>query len=301
MQTTNPFAFARDGKFATPVLTPFISVYGLNYLNSASLDPIEKKAVDALGAAVQRLAVHKKWSANFANDAPTEELTKVKNWQDDNLEWTGEYFASEKEVYSVIDLGSWGKSYTPEHGIDKITVHSNTWGWDALEALQPYATALRKIAKKYEVNIEVKMIERVRKFKDMLQSEEMSIRASDSLSDFGRAEGFAVFLGSGYADFQWCPNTIEKAKLFGSESLAREAMKNKRYTGVVVKVETVIVEICGATHQCDQQLAENLTDALAALQKERLDNALQSAELETLRAHVARMENAQIQTIKRKM
>jgi len=300
MQTTNPFAFARDGKFATPILTPFISVYGLNYLNNASLDPTEKKAVDALNAAVQRLAVHKRWFSNFTNDAPAEKLIKINKLQDNS--WTGMYYIIDKDAYTVIDLGSWGKTYTPEHGLEKITAHPNNFGWAELETLQPYAATLRKIAKKYEVNIEVKLIERVRKYKEALDSNDMSIRAPDSVSDFGRAEGFAVFLGSGYADFQWCPNTIEKAKLFGSESLARETMKNKRCkTGVVVKVETVMVEICGDPNQGDQQLAENLTGALAALQKERLNNALQSAELETLRAHVARLENANAQPPKRKM
>lgn len=284
METLNPFAFARDGKFATPILAPFISVYGLNYLNSASLDPTEKKVVDALNAAVQRLAVHKIWSSNFTHDAPAKKLSKVKNWRDDS--WTGEYYKSDKEVYTVIDLGSWGKNYIPEHGLEKITAHPNSFGWSELDTLQPYATTLRKIAKKYEVNIEVKLIERIRKYKDALDSNEMSIRATDSVSDFGRAEGFAVFLGSGYADFQWSPNTIEKAKLFGSENLARAAIKNNRpRNAVVVKVETTLKEICDTTSM------SALHDALAALQKERLEHALQTAELETLRAHVARMEN----------
>lgn len=284
MKTLNPFAFARDGKFATPILSPFISVYGLNYLNSVSLDPTEKKAVDALNAAVQRLAVHKRWFSNFTNDAPAEKLIKINKLQDNS--WTGMYYIIDKDAYTVIDLGSWGKTYTPEHGLEKITAHPNNFGWSELETLQPYATVLRKISKKYEVNIEVKLIERIRKYKEALDANEMSIRAADSFSDFGRAEGFAVFLGSGYADFQWSPNTIEKAKLFGSENLARAAIKtNRANNAVVVKVETTLKEICDTTS------VSALHDALAALQKERLENALQTAELETLRAHVARMEN----------
>lgn len=294
MKTTHPFSFVRDGKFALPTRYPFISVLGLKHLNTVALEPEEQKAIDALNGAVKSLATETMYSPTHSNDDVPKELSKVTDWEGN---WKGEYYNTKKPCFIVIDLGSWTKTYTAEHGIEKITDNPNTWGWDTLEALHPYSNTLRKLAKKHHVNIEVKMMERVRKYKEMLNSEEISVRAPNSLSDFGRAEGYAVFLGNGYADFQWVPNTIEKAKLFGSESLARQAMENNRCSnGVVVKVETVIKEVCDTANSSDA-----LRDALAALQKERLEYALQHAELETLRAHVARMENQTAPEAKRKM
>lgn len=294
MKTTHPFSFVRDGKFTLPTKHPFISVLGLKYLNTVALEPEEQKAVDALNCAVKSLTTETMYSPTHGNDDVPKELSKVTDWEGN---WKGEYYNTQKPCFIVVDLGSWTKTYTTEHGIDKITDQPSTWGWDALESLQAYSNTLRKLAKKHNVNIEVKMIERVRKYKDLLSTEEISVRAPNSLSDFGRAEGFAVFMGQGYADFQWLPNTIEKAKLFGSESLAREAMQNNRCNDcVVVKVETVIKEVYDTSTTSDA-----LRDALAALQKERLEQALQTAELETLRAHVARLENPTASDTKRKM
>lgn len=303
MKTAHPFAFSRDGKFSSPFLTVFISVRGLKHLNSSNLDPDEKKAVEALNAAVQTFVVNELWSTTFTHDAPANKLEKIMNWPSNN--WTGEYYKTSKKSYAVVDLGPWGKNYSPEHNIETITAHPNSWGWAALERLQPHSAMLRKISKKYQVHIEVKLIDRARKFQQALNAGEMSTRTADSVSDFGRAEGFAVFLGRGYADFQWCANTIEKAKLFGSENLAREAIKNNRASNnaVVVKVETSLKEICDT--QASLQNTSALTEALSALQKERLENALQSAELETLRAYVAQLEkntgSQQAPTQKRKM
>ena len=294
MKTTHPFSFVRDGKFALPTQCPFITVKGMKNLKNVELNAEEQKAVDALNGAAKSLMTETMYSPTHGNDDVSTLLTKVTDWEGN---WEGEYYDTKKQCYVVIDLGSWTKTYTTEHGIEKITNHPNTWGWNALETLQPYSNTLRKLAKKHHVNIDVKMIERVRKYKEMFNAEEMSVRAPNSLSDFGRAEGFAVFMGTGYADFQWVPNTIEKAKLFGSESLARQAMENNRCRdGVVVKVETVIKEVCDTSATSDA-----LRDALAALQKERLEYALQHAELETLRAHVARMENQTAPEAKRKM
>lgn len=289
-----PFAFVRDGKFAYPELKPFVSVYGLNHLNTVALSADEQKTVAALNEAVKSLMLKSVFSPNMSNDAPPDELEKTHSWEDTG--WDGSYYNSQKKCHTVVDLGAWYKTYNPEIAVKDVTSHSNTWGWDALKRLQPHSTALRKLAKKYNVNIEVKLIDRVLKHQEALSANDMTLRIPDNVSDFGRAEGFAIFLGTGYADFQWSANTIEKARLFGSENLAREAIKNNRCANaVVVKVETSIKEICDPTS------ASALQDALSALQKERLNNALQTAELETLRAHVARLEGASPQTAKRKM
>lgn len=288
------FAFVCDGKFAYPELKSFVSIHGLNHLNSVALSTDEQKAVDALNAAVTFLTVKHTFSNSLSNDAPSDTLEKV--YVLDDSGWKGDYYNSQKECYTVVDLGSWYKTFNPDLAVEGITSHSSTWGWQALQDLQTHSTALRKLSKKHNVTIEVKLIDRILKHQEALRADDMTLRISDNVSDFGRAEGFAVFLGTGYADFQWSSNTIEKAKLFGSESLAREAIKNHRSTdAVVVKVETEIKEICDATS------VEALHDALAALQKERLENALQNAELETLRAYVARMESQTTTEVKRKM
>ncbi len=289
------FAFVRDGKFAYPELKSFVSVHGLKHLNNLTLTAEENKALEALNVAVKSLVVKSVFATNMSNDAPSEELEKVPDWDDTG--WNGEYYNSEKQCYTVVDLGSWYKTFDTDFYIEEVTSQSNSWGWDALQDLQTHSNALRKLSKKYNVSIEVKLIDRIIKNVQALQAEEMVLRIPDNLSDFGRAEGFAVFLGKGYADFQWYPNTIEKAKLFGSEKLAREAIENNRCKdAVVVKVETVIKEICGSS-----VTANALQDALALLQKERLDHALQTAELETLRAHVARIESQTPTEVKRKM
>lgn len=292
--TKQPFAFVRDGKFAYAELQPFISIHGLNHLNTVALGADEQKAVDALNAAVTLLVVKHTFSTSLSNDAPSDTLKKVHSWEDSG--WKGDYYNSQKECYTVVDLGSWYKTFNSDLAIEGITSHSSTWGWQALQNLQPHSTALRKLAKKHNVTIEVKLIDRILKHQEALRTDDMTLRIPDNVSDFGRAEGFAVFLGTGYADFQWSANTIEKAKLFGSENLAREAMRNNgRIDAVVVKVETAIKEICDSTS------VSALHDALAALQKERLENALQNAELETLRAYVARMESQTTTEVKRKM
>lgn len=297
MKNKHHFAFVRDGKFSYPELKSFVSVYGLKHLNSLALTEDEQKTVEALNVAVKSLVIKNVFAPNMSNDAPSSELEKVPDWDDTG--WNGEYYNSEKQCYTVVDLGSWYKTFDTDFYIEDVTSQSSSWGWEALQDLQTHSNALRKLSKKYNVSIEVKLIERIVKNTQALSSEEIVLRIPDNLSDFGRAEGFAVFLGKGYADFQWYPNTIEKAKLFGSEKLARDAMENNRCSdGVVVKVETVIKEICDSSVTADA-----LQDALSLLQKERLENALQTAELETLRAHVARLENQMgtDNTSKRKM
>lgn len=277
VQTLHPFAFEKEGKFSTPHLDYLISVYGAEKLRAhVPRNTKEQKALEALNAALSQLKTTLIYSITKSNDGPTNTLKKSQY----------NYYGSEKQCYVAVQPGTFQEFFLPEHGLENdVTSDEKTWGWAAVLSLRPHKKTLEDLCNELDVTFNTTMLQRTANLKGLLEKGGVVLRLPNSVADMGRASGFVVYLHKGYMDPKSKISTIEKAWVFGSERLAQMAINKYHWTnGVIVEVEVALKRVVGTAP--DGQLYE----ALAALQKERMQEALKHMEIEALRERLAQLE-----------
>lgn len=291
VQTLHPFAFEKEGKFSTPHLDYLISVYAAEKLSAhVPRSTKEQKALKALSAALSQLKTTMMYSTTKSNDGPASTLRKSQY----------DYYGSEKQCYVAVQPDTFQEFFLPEHGLENdVTSDEKTWGWGAVLSLRPHKKALEDLCNELDVTFNFTMLQRTANLKALLEKGGAVVRAPNSVADMGRASGFVVYYRKGYMDPKSKISTIEKAWVFGSERLAQMAINKYHWRdGVIVEVEVALKRVVG--NAPDGQLYE----ALAALQKERMEEALKHMEIDALRERLAQLEgntDTQETSPKRKM
>lgn len=276
-----PFAFEHNGFFARPQLDFVMTVFAVEQFKK--YQPKNEK---------ERIAVED--LLNFA-----ERLVKVSYTRELVSEQSGDFPKSKIGVphdfmmYLTIPLpAAFRQNYYPKHELN-ITSHPNHWAWPNAQNVVERAPILRAIAKQLDCNLKFTPIKKAAEWYNKLGTE-LSVREPDSLSDVGRTSGFASYIeGSGYIDPQGYPNTLSKARLFPNADEAR----NTHFKAIAVEVEISVKNVCAPTS--DQRLIE----AVGLLQKERLTEALEKAEIEVLRQRLKDLgyDTVETPTAKRKL
>lgn len=277
-----PFAFEHNGFFARPQLDFVMTVFAVEqFKNYQPKNEKERVAVeDLLNFAAHLVKVpHTRLliSEQKPGDFPKSKIGVPSDWM----------------MYLTIPLpAAFRQNYYPDHYLD-ITSHPNHWGWPTAQNLVAQAPILRTIAKQLDCNLKFTPIKKAAEWYSKWGTE-LSVREPDALSDVGRTSGFASYIeGSGYIDAQGCPNTLSKARLFPNADEARK---------VDSKAIAVEIEI-GVKHVCDSTSDQRLIEAVDLLQKERLQEALEKAQIEVLRQRLKDLgyDTVENPTAKRKM
>lgn len=298
-KTLHPFAFEKEGKFSTPTLDYLISVHAAEKLCAhVPRNTKEQKALDAFKSALQNFKTHTLYSFTKANDAP-EQAVKKAAYNCGN--GACRYHSTRKECYTVVQPSVFQDIFSPNHGLENhVTTDPKSWGWDAVLSLRPHKKVLEDLATELEISLNTTVFQRTANLKNLIDKGGAVVRLPDSVVDMGRASGFVVYLQRGYMDPKFKVSTIEKAWVFGSERLAQMAINRYNWKkGVIVEVEVSLKRVMGTAP--DGQLYE----ALAALQKERMQEALKNMEIDVLRERLAELEgnseNVESPTQKRRM
>lgn len=301
-KTAHPFNFTKDGLFATPQSEYVLSVHALGVLKDykTMATEEEKAAIEALEKASVSFFTADQFSPTLKNDVPEHLLEglKKKDWRTNA--WYGKYEASIKDSLCVVLPGNWVRNFSPDHYLPAaVTDNPSTWGWAAVEELAPHQKLLKKICATVGVSLNTSVFKKVANLTEAFSDNRIEKRTPSGVNDLGRSSGYAVYWpGRGYADFQWSGNTIEKAKLFGSQALAEKAMHHHRVKGVVVKVGVSLEQVCTPIPKG----CEDLNEALAVLQSQRMSEALKAMEIDQLRARLAELEGSpQTAPLKRRM
>lgn len=284
-QTLHPFAFEKEGKFSTPTLDYLLSVHAAEKLCAHTpRNTKEQKALDAFKSAVQNLKTHTVYSMTKANDAPEQDVKKsVYNHADGVCV----YHATRKECYVVVQPSTFQDIFYPNHNLDNgVTPDPKSWGWDAVLSLRPHKKVLEDLATELDISLNTTVFQRTANLNSLIEKGGAVVRLPDSVVDMGRASGFVVYVKRGYMDPKFKVSTIEKAWVFGSERLAQMAINRYNWKGgVIVEVEVSLKRVVGAAPN------GQLNEALAALQKERMQEALKNMEIDVLRERLAELES----------
>lgn len=281
--TSVPFAFEHNGFFARPQLDFVMTVFAVEqFKNYQPKNEKERVAVEDL----LNFATHlmKDSYARFlvseqkSGDFPTSKKGVPQDWM----------------MYLTIPLpAAFRQNYYPNHQLSITSNNPRNWGWAHAETLMEHATTLRSIAKQLDCNLKFTPIKKAAEWYNKLGTE-LSVREPNSLSDVGRTSGFASYIeDAGYIDAQGYPNTLSKARLFPNADEAR------KFASKAIAVE---IEI-GVKHVCDPTSDQRLIEAVGLLQKERLQEALEKAEIEVLRQRLKDLgyDTVENPTAKRKL
>lgn len=280
--TSVPFAFEHNGFFARPHLDFVMTVFAVEgFKKYQPKNEKEKVAVECLldfashlvKVPNARLLISEQKSGDF----PTSKIGVPSDWM----------------MYLTLPLpAAFRQNYYPDHEL-KITSSPNDWGWPNAENVVAHAAILRAIAKHLDCNVKFTPIKKASEWYNKLGAE-LSVREPQALNDVGRTCGFASYIeGSGYIDAQGYPNTLSKARLFPNADEARKVDSK----AIAVEIEIGVKQVCDPTS--DQRLIE----AVGLLQKERLEEALQKAEIDVLRQRLKDLgfDTVENPSIKRKM
>lgn len=280
--TSAPFAFEHNGFFARPQLDFVMTVFAVEqFKNYQPKNEKERTAIQSLLDFANHLVkvpyARVLISEQKSGDFPKSKIGAPSDWM----------------MYLTIPLpAAFRQNYYPDHEF-KITSSPNDWGWPNAENVVAHAAILRAIAKQLDCNVKFTPIKKAAEWYNKLGTE-LSVREPDALSDVGRTSGFASYIeGSGYIDAQGYPNTLSKARLFPNADEARKVDSK----AIAVEIEIGVKRVCDSTS--DQRLIE----AVGLLQKERLEEALQKAEIDVLRQRLKDLgfDTVENPSIKRKM
>lgn len=276
------FAFEHNGFFARPQLDFVMTVFAVESFKKYQ-PKNEKERV-----AVERLL-------NFADHLIKVDYARVAASEYKAGDFPVSKFGVPHDfmMYLTIPLpAAFRQNYYPEHELN-ITSNPRNWGWANADDLVAHGPILRSIAKQLDCNVKFTPIKKAAEWYNKL-GKELSVREPDALSDVGRTCGFASYIeGSGYVDAQGYANTLSKARLFPNADEAR----NTYPQAIAVEIEI------GVKHVCDPTSDQRLMEAVGLLQKERLQEALEKAEIDVLRQRLKDLgyDTVENPTAKRKM
>ena len=277
--TLHPFAFEKEGKFSTPHLDYLMPVSAAEKLCAHSPRNLkEQNALEAFKSAVKELQIESVYCA-----------TKLNDWE------------SVKLCYVAVQPSTFQDLFNPDHGLkNHVTTDPKSWGWDAILSLRPHKKVLEYLSCELELTFNTTLLQRTANLKNLMDKGGAVVRVPNSVADMGRASGFVVYSDNGYVDPKFNVSTIEKAWVFGSERLAQMAINRYGWSdGVIVEVEVSLKRVVGNAPD------GKLNEALSALQKERMQEALKSMEIDALRERLAELEghseSAEIPAQKRRM
>jgi len=278
-----PFAFEHNGFFARPQLDFVMTGFAVEqFKNYQPKNEKERVAVEGL----LNFATHlvKDRYARFLvseqkpGDFPASKIGAPSDWM----------------MYLTIPLpAAFRQNYYPNHELNITSNNPRDWGWAHAETLMEHATTLRSIAKQLDCNLKFTPIKKAAEWHNKLGTE-LSVREPNAVSDVGRTSGFASYIeDAGYIDAQGYPNTLSKARLFPNADEARKA--NPKAIAVEIEI--------GIKHVCDPTSDHRLIEAVGLLQKERLQEALEQAEIDVLRQRLKDLgyDSVENPTAKRKM
>lgn len=294
--TLHPFAFEKEGKFSTPYFDHLISVHAAEKLLAhVPRSPKEEKALSAFKTAVSSLKTELMYSPTLTNDAPND--VRKKAFYQYNTEYFG-YHSTNKPCFVAVQPGTYQEIFEPDHQLEhNVTTNSNSWGWEEVLSLRPHKKVLEDLCTELEISFNTTLLQRTANIKNLMEKGSVKVRVPNSVADMGRASGFVVYSDNGYVDPKFNVSTIEKAWVFGSERLAQMAINRYGWSdGVIVEVEVSLKRVVG--NAPDGQLNE----ALSALQKERMQEALKSMEIDALRERLAELEgnSASVETLQKR-
>lgn len=281
--TSVPFAFEHNGFFARPRLEFVITGFAVEQFKKyAPKNEKEKVAIEHL----------LNFSAHLVkDDCPRMLISEQK---------PGDFPASKISVpqdwmrHLAIPLpAAFRQNYYPNHELSITSSHPKNWGWSAAQDVIAHAPILRAIAKELDCNLKFTPIKKAAEWYNKLGTE-LSVREPQALNDVGRISGFASYIeDAGYIDAQGYPNTLSKARLFPNAEEARKVAS----TAIAVEIEISV------KHVCDTTSDPRLTEAVGLLQKERLHEALEKAEIDVLRQRLKDLgyDTVENPTAKRKM
>lgn len=285
-KTGTPFAFNFGGYSAKPVFEPFVSHYAVQTLKAYQpQNTKEQTALQALFDLLPHLISLNDGGCKDlkSGDIPENEFKSMEPWK-----IKSKAYRPKSKYYGTVGPGDLRSNFNPDHDLP-ITACPKDWGWENANDIAVHATVLRKIAKHLDINLRLSLLKTVSEYNERL-NDNLFIRQSNALNDIGKTFGYATyFSGKGYGDTQGYPNTLDKARLYPNAQAARAQ------GGVAVKIEISAVEACDPTNDPD------LLEALSALQKERMQDALRHMEIEALRTRLNELEGQTANTTKRKM
>ena len=277
-----PFAFEHNGFFARPQLDFVMTVFAVEQFKKyQAKNEKEKIALECL--------------LDFANHLIKVDYARVTVSEQKPGDFPASKFGVPHDfmMYLTIPLpAAFRQNFYPDHELS-ITSSPNHWGWPITENLITHAPILRAIAKQLDCNLKFTPIKKAAEWYKKLGTE-LLVREPNPLSDVGRTCGFASYIEeAGYIDAQGYPNTLSKARLFPNADEARK---------VDPKAIAVEIEI-SVKHVCDPTSDQRLTEAVNVLQNERLQDALQKAEIDVLRQRLKDLgyDTVENPTAKRKM
>lgn len=275
MSKSTPFAFNFDGYSAKPVFEPFVSHHAVQTLKAYHpQNNKERSALQALFDLLPHLLSFEDGGCKDlkSGDVPEHEFKSMEPWK-----IKSKAYRPKSKYYGTIGPGDLRSNFNPDHDLP-ITANPKDWGWESAEDVLNNATVLRKIAKNLNINLRLSLLKTVSEYNARLDND-MFIRHANALNDIGKTFGYATYYpGQGYSDNQGYSNTLDKARLYPNAASARAR------GAIVVKIEISAVEACDPTND------PGLLEALSALQKERLNDALRHMEIEQLRARLAQLE-----------
>lgn len=263
---STPFAFNNNGLSAVPRLRFVLTAYAAQQFKLyAPKNTNEQKALSVFNDFCEHL-VKTKEACLLNKDIKSGDFPVKKIGAPSDL------FLN----LATVVPSDYRQGFRPEHSLN-ISENPQSWGWSKAENVLSHIPVLRQIANSLNCNVKFEAIKKIAElYKDLESNKGITIRLPDVLNNLGRSVGYAAYVdGKGYIDMQGFPNTLDKARLYPN---AESAVKKFGFgTSLAVEIEISVKNIVGSSNDI------NLLAAVSVLQKERLEKAIEQAEVELLR------------------
>ena len=215
-------------------------------------------------------------------------------------------YSKNKLCKMVVAVGSPSTTSRVNEDIPESMEH---WGWDETVRLATHMRAINAWYTKHEAKlIPLDNIQSVLKWKKRFDNGEYIFKNINPLDRFAQSEGCAIFIsnshsGGGFLDARGHSSApLSGARLFESSGAAYTTIRSRDLQdAVVVHVNSSLLHI-DANNTTHLGNAGNLTNAVAHMERKRLEDALKDASVEQLKARLAELEpDAQNPVVRRKM
>ena len=292
MSAKNPFLFATDqGNLLEVKKYPIIGVGGLNILK-ASIELLPPKSptrqsFENVYAYLQTLQKTEILSSNKINDLSAQEKVWLNQRTSDKI------YNSYKTCVYILLPGPNKSNFTPTETLETTSPSPQTFKWDVEHLVNDWKV-VASLAKKEEIYFPSNLLSTILKAKKEWERGTLSARFPEPEADLARNDVYVVLnkRHGKYVTPQSNLGNLAQARMFETKAAAEKYIEKKTYEkhkeNVVVSAqlrltETFIPDLPSDMHALFQ-------DALARMQKEEIQKALEESTLASLQERVRQMQ-----------
>lgn len=173
----------------------------------------------------------------------------------------------------------------------------DNWGWPQAIKLATQTRVINAFIEKHRGSLnKISHIPDVVKWNKKLENGEYILNSVDPNDRFAQSQGCAVFIpngydGGGFLDIRGYGGApLSGARLFESSGAANTTIRSRGLTNAIVVYVNTRLSHIDPNNTRNLNNANSLTDAVAYMERQRLEAALKEASIEQLKARLAELE-----------